>query len=150
MYFYNFKRINIHEILLFVSDEYNWIILNCNDNFHETIELSTHQTNTHLNKEKQINNNTKQHECFYCKKSFSTKRKRDNHIEGGCKSNTTSKNLKCNICDYETIYKANIRRHNRNIHKIGGPRNSYICELCGFITKYRHCLGRHIKSCKEK
>ncbi|XP_058795894.1 sex determination protein fruitless isoform X17 [Phymastichus coffea] len=87
------------------------------------------------------------HVCPHCRTSFQLGSLLKRHIQFTCKLNSRSL-FQCNLCNYKSMYKANVERHVRNVHDRGSVK--FTCQLCNFRSKYTSCVRRHMKTFHEQ
>ena len=54
--------------------------------------------------------------------------------------------FKCNICEYETVWKGYLKQHKKSVHERIKP---YICNICNYKAIEKSSLKRHIRSVHE-
>ncbi|XP_030751132.1 RE1-silencing transcription factor B-like isoform X2 [Sitophilus oryzae] len=87
--------------------------------------------------------------CAHCDKPYISKQGlkhhiEDNHIDSR-KKKSQGKVYKCAICDYETLCRSNLERHN-NVHLAPEERQMFACELCDKKCRSKKGLQYHLKN----
>ena len=116
------------------SSNNKWQCEICNKFFAYKNNLTRHKKYGHLS--------TKAFKCDYdqCKKTFKSKYRLNDHK----KKTHSSKNFKCNLCNYKTAIKYDLKKHiNKHTKKI-----EYTCnhEGCNFKTLWPQNLNTHKKN----
>ncbi len=59
-----------------------------------------------------------------------------------CDTTKSKPSFQCELCEYKTSKKSNLKRHKEQLHEVGDK----MCEFCQFVTKRTDNLKRHIES----
>ena len=74
---------------------------------------------------------------------FGIKSNQANHLEHRSSIHEQIKQFKCNICDFETVHKSNLKKHIEAIHE---QIKQFKCIICDFETGHKQSLKKHICS----
>ena len=51
--------------------------------------------------------------------------------------------FKCKICDFETLYRNDLKKHEVAVHSTHVFKYAYKCDECDFVTDYKHNFYQH-------
>ena len=103
----------------------------CNQSLTTKGNLKRHEKTVHLEFK---------YNCAHCNYSVTSERTLREHVTVNHQGHSSI--FTCNRCEYETVRKYNLKRHNESRH----DEIKYACNLCSYKAMHRHSVKKHKES----